>query len=129
MLSSLIDASGSIDPTLGIDPMEHGWRGLCYGLLSACIMAPVMEELIFRGFLMNPLLRKWGFWIAAFVTTLLFAISHYYDLYGTISVGLFGFSAAAIYYLTRSLTNTIILHVIYNFTITLPVWLIFHHQA
>jgi membrane protease YdiL (CAAX protease family) len=92
-------------------------------------MAPVMEELIFRGFLMNPLLRKWGFWIAAFVTTLLFAISHYYDLYGTISVGLFGFSAAAIYYLTRSLTNTIILHVIYNFTITLPAWLIFHHQA
>jgi len=129
MLSSLIDASGSIDPTLGIDPMENGWRGLCYGLLSACIMAPVMEELIFRGFLMNPMLHKWGFWIAAFVTTLLFAISHYYDLYGTISVGLFGFSAAAIYYLTRSLTNTIILHVIYNFTITLPAWLIFHHQA
>lgn len=128
-LYALIGFTSDTDPTMGLDPMENGWRGLGYGLLSACIMAPVMEELIFRGFLMNPMLRKWGFWIAALVTTLLFAISHYYDLYGTISVGLFGFSAAAIYYLTRSLTNTIILHVIYNFTITVPMWLLFHHQA
>lgn len=125
----LIGFTSNTDPTMGLDSMENGWRGLGYGLLSACIMAPVMEELIFRGFLMNPMLRKWGFWMAALVTTLLFAISHYYDLYGTISVGIFGFSAAAIYFLTRSLTNTIILHVIYNFTITVPMWLLFHHQA
>lgn len=129
LLYMLMNSPTQTDPTLGIDPMENGWRGLGYGLLSACIMAPVMEEFIFRGFLLNPMLRKWGFWIGSLVTTGLFAISHFYDLYGTISVALFGFSAAAIYYVTRSLLNTILLHVIYNFTITVPMWLLFHYQA
>lgn len=127
MLYGLLGGMVEFDPTIGVDVAENGWRGLFFGVLSACFFAPIAEELVYRGFLFNTLLRKMGFWMSAIVVSLVFAISHYYDLYGTLSVGLFGFSTAVLYYATRSLTNTILLHVLYNFSITLPTWLVFHY--
>lgn len=127
LLYGLLGGLVEFDPTMGLSQQEYGWQGLIFGIVSGCIFAPVAEEFVYRGFLFNTLLRKCGFWLAAFLATLIFAISHFYDLYGTISVGIFGFSTAVLYYSTRSLTNTILLHALYNFSITLPSWLIFHY--
>ncbi len=128
-LEFLLDKFIDSDPSGGLDRMENGWQGLCYGLISGCIIAPIAEELAFRGLLFNALLRRSGFLMAAGLTSVIFALAHYYDLYGTVSVGLFGFACAFVYRATGSLINTIILHAIYNFTITLPIWLIYHYGA
>ena len=126
VIFAIMDNYGNIDPTEHVDAMEHGWMGLVYGLISACIMAPVAEEFLFRGLLFRGMLHKCGFVIAAGFSSLVFAVSHFYDVYGTISVGLFGLAAAVLYLSTRSLTNAIILHAIYNLTITVPTWMLFH---
>jgi membrane protease YdiL (CAAX protease family) len=109
-----------------LDPMEQGWTGLIYGLVSACVMAPVMEEFIYRGFLFQGLLRKTGFFVAVLLSSMVFAVSHFYDLYGTISVGLCGMATAYAYVTTRSLLNAILLHAVYNLSITIPGWVLFH---
>ena len=125
-LNAIMSAWGSDDSSFQLDPMENGWRGLAYGMISACVLAPVMEEFIYRGFLFHTLSRKTGFWIAALLSSLVFAVSHFYDLYGTISVGLCGLATALAYYCTRSLSQAILLHAIYNVSITIPGWLLFH---
>lgn len=109
-----------------LDPMEQGWSGLAYGLISACIMAPVAEEFFYRGFLFRSLQPRVGFWISALVSSLVFALSHYYDLYGTISVAFCGMATAWLYAATRSLVSSIVLHAFYNLSITIPSWLLFY---
>lgn len=126
---SFMESVGDFDPTQHVDARERGWMGLVYGIISACIMAPVVEEFLFRGLLFRGMLHKCGFVIAAGFSSLVFAVSHFYDVYGTISVGLFGVAAAMLYLSTRSLTNAIILHMIYNLTITVPTWMLFHSLA
>lgn len=125
-LMLVMDPFESSDVTSGFDPLEHGWSGLAYGIMSTCLIAPIAEEFIYRGFLFQGMLRKAGFWLAAGVSSLVFALSHFYDVHGTISVGLFGLTAALLYRATRSLTNAILLHVLYNLTITVPSWFLFH---
>lgn len=125
-LDTIMSAWGSDDSPFQLDAMEHGWRGLVFGLVSACVLAPVMEEFIYRGFLFQGLCRKTGFWVAALLSSLVFAVSHFYDLYGTISVGLCGLATALAYYCTRSLGQAMLLHAVYNLSITIPGWLLFH---
>jgi membrane protease YdiL (CAAX protease family) len=50
-------------------------------------------------------------------------------MYGTISVGLFGAASALLYLATRSLTNAILLHMLYNLTITVPMWMLYHSPS
>jgi membrane protease YdiL (CAAX protease family) len=114
------------DPTGGLDLMENGWPGLIYGLLSACLIAPIAEETFYRGLLLRGMERRFGFWLSAIVVSIAFALAHYYDVFGLISVGVLGFTMAVIYRSTRSLTTIIGLHALYNFAITMPAWLLYH---
>ena len=126
VLFGIMQQFEELDPTEHLNAMEKGWMGLVYGLISACLMAPLTEEFIYRGFLFRGLLHKCGFAIAAGLSSIIFAVSHFYDIYGTISVGLFGAASALLYLATRSLTNAILLHMLYNLTITVPMWMLFH---
>jgi membrane protease YdiL (CAAX protease family) len=114
------------DPSWHLDAMEAGTRGLFYGLLSACIAAPIAEELFYRGLLLRGLEKRLGLAVAAFVSTAAFALVHFYDLHGLISVAIFGFSALVVYRATGSLMTSIALHSLYNLSITVPGWLMYH---
>lgn len=114
------------DPTGGLDLMENGWSGLVYGLLSACVIAPIAEETFYRGLLLRGLERRFGFWLSASVVTLAFSLAHFYDAFGLVSVGMLGFAMVVVYRTTGSLTTVIVFHGLYNFTITLPNWLLYH---
>lgn len=122
----LIEPWSDFDATGGLDMMENGWGGLIYGLLSACILAPIAEEVFYRGLLLRGLERRFGFWISASVVTLAFSLAHSYDAFGLISVGMVGFVLVVVYRTTGSLTTVILIHALYNFTITIPQWLTFH---
>ena len=45
-------------------------------ILTVAIVAPITEELIFRGLIFKNLRRKYNFWLASIITTLIFVIAH-----------------------------------------------------
>lgn len=49
---------------------------LLLAFISLVVLPPLAEEIIFRGFLFKGLRRKWNFWIATLVTSMLFAAPH-----------------------------------------------------
>ena len=124
--NTLIEPWTESDPTGGLDPMENGWGGLFYGLLSACVLAPIAEETFYRGILLRGLERRFGFWLSASVVTVAFMLAHSYDIFGLIGVGMLGFVMVVIYRTTGALTTIILFHALYNFMITLPNWLVYH---
>jgi membrane protease YdiL (CAAX protease family) len=63
---------------------------------------------------------------AALLSSFVFAILHFYDGYGLASVGLFGLACALLYAGTGSLAAAIVLHMLYNTSIKIPEWIIYH---
>jgi membrane protease YdiL (CAAX protease family) len=51
---------------------------------------------------------------------------HFYGFQGTVSVGILGVALALVYHVTRSLPAVVVLHAVYNLTVTLPDWLVDH---
>lgn len=77
--------------------------------VALVVMAPIAEELLFRGFMFRGLRRRLSFWPAALIVSLLFGLVH-----GQINVGLDVFALSLVLcYLrehTDSLWPCIILH-------------------
>ena len=44
--------------------------------ISACVMAPLTEETFFRGFVFGGLRARYGFWVGAAVSALIFGVVH-----------------------------------------------------
>jgi uncharacterized protein len=83
------------------------------GLFFAVIAAPVVEELLFRGFLQRALIHRLPVWAAIGLSSLGFAIIHGqpYAIPGLMSLSIaFGY----LYYRTGSLRTNIILHMANN---------------
>jgi membrane protease YdiL (CAAX protease family) len=74
----------------------------------------------------RSLSNKMGVLAAAVISSVVFASLHFYDIYGLASVATFGFVCALAYQSTGSLLNVIALHMLYNASITLPEWTIYH---
>ncbi len=95
-------------------------------IVFTCLVAPVVEELIFRYYLYKPLEKK-GVVLAIIVSAFLFAAIHMTSSFaaGTIAEDLRSFPAYLIpslifgiaYYRTKHVATTITAHVVYN-TIT-----------
>ncbi|MCU0797749.1 MAG: CPBP family intramembrane metalloprotease [Akkermansiaceae bacterium] len=101
---------------------EDGWWGLVYSVVSGVILAPVCEEIIYRGVLFAGLWKKLGFWGAALVSSLVFTIVHHYGVAGTVGVFLLGVGCCVLYRRTGSLKGPIFLHAVYNGLITISSW-------
>jgi uncharacterized protein len=44
------------------------------------LIAPVVEELMFRGMMLRTFMRRWGFWPAALASSAIFALFHTYEV-------------------------------------------------
>jgi membrane protease YdiL (CAAX protease family) len=130
MIDLLLRAAiGGIDPSEpggGLNAGDAGIWGLAFAVVSACLLAPLAEELLYRGVLFRSLWNRTGVLPAALLSSLVFAVLHFYNGYGLVSVGVFGLSCALLYAATGSLAACIGLHVLYNSAIKLPEWLIYH---
>jgi membrane protease YdiL (CAAX protease family) len=60
------------------------------------------------------------------ISSAVFAALHFYDGYGLASVWVFGLSAALLYATTGSLGACVALHFIYNSSIKIPEWIVYH---
>jgi uncharacterized protein len=60
----------------------HSHAIAVYVLLGVIVVlvAPVVEELMFRGLMLRTLMRRWGFWPAALLSSALFAVFHTYEV-------------------------------------------------
>jgi uncharacterized protein len=81
----------------------------------ACIAAPFVEELLFRGILLHRWARRWGTGRAVIASSLLFAVLH-----GEwIGHFLFGVAMCALYLRTRTLWLPMMAHALSNFVVSL----------
>lgn len=116
------------DPSDFLESAQPAFPELAALLFSAVIVAPVFEEIVFRGFLFQGLRKKTGAVWAAVISTVFFALIHtQYDFWGWISVGLTGVAACYMTWRTGSLKSAIALHALTNLFITLDVYFIYQH--
>jgi membrane protease YdiL (CAAX protease family) len=121
-----IGDSGVNEPGGGLSMGDSGWWGLIFALVSACLLAPLAEEILYRGVLFRSLWNRIGVIPGAVVSAAVFAILHFYDGYGLLSVGFFGLTCALLYAGTGSLVAVVMLHVLYNASIKIPDWIVYH---
>lgn len=79
-----------------------------------CVVAPVFEEILFRGIILRGLLKNIKPWPAILVSSLLFAIFHL-NIWQGISSFLFGIFMGWVLYRTGSLYLVIFSHFVINF--------------
>lgn len=61
---------------IGFDGASHNTLSLVLTFVSLVILPPIVEEIVFRGFLFRGLRRFWSPLMAALITSLLFALPH-----------------------------------------------------
>jgi membrane protease YdiL (CAAX protease family) len=89
--------------------------------LLVVVLAPITEELMFRGLLLRSFLRRMSFWPAALLSTLLFALFHVFQvdtLLGAVtlalSVAVLGLGNCFVVRITGRLTAAVMIHATYN---------------
>jgi len=111
-----------ISERLGPAELEQVFENLLsqpVGLLSICLSGPVLEEVLFRGIILDSFLRRFSKGRAIVLAASLFALMH--GNWAQLLPALFlGMSLSWIYAWTRSLWPCLVIHVLHN---SLIVWL------
>lgn len=81
--------------------------------IRVCLLAPVVEEILIRGCILDSLQNKYGLIFALVISTLLFAILHF-NFVQTISAVICGLILGLLYINTGSLFICILAHSLYN---------------
>jgi|GEM_PF-4533063 len=105
------------------DMHEYGIFALPMMIVWACIMAPLVEEVIFRGFLYRVIQRRWGVFAGMMGSSVVFAYVHFYDTMGFFFIVLYGLLFCAVFQRTGKLTAGVILHCCINSLITWFGWM------
>ncbi len=98
-----------------------------YTLISTCILAPIFEEVIFRGIILNGLLKSYNPLKAIAFSSLLFGLVHLnpIQIVAALTMGIF---AGWVYYKTKSIGYTILIHAVNNIAVMGLVSIISHLQ-
>jgi membrane protease YdiL (CAAX protease family) len=82
----------------------------------ACVGAPIVEELTFRGLLFNALLRYTPAWVAVLVSAALFGMAHFAPGNAGVILPLIAGGAvlAIVYYRSGSLVASMLTHSLFN---------------
>ncbi len=91
----------------------HDWRIIVKFLVLAVVLAPIGEEVIFRGFFYPVLKDKLGWRGAMVVTSLIFGFVHLHAP-TFLALSMFGVLLAAVYECTGNLLYPILLHAFFN---------------
>lgn len=82
-------------------------------VLGGIILAPVVEEVFFRGFIFTGLRQRYKWYIAASISSLLFALMHL-QITGFIPLFFMGFLLAFLYHRSDSIWLPILCHCVMN---------------
>lgn len=81
--------------------------------LSVCILAPIIEEILIRGFILSGLKNNYGATVAILVSSVIFSLFHF-NMVQTLSAFICGLLLGLLYLKTNSILNCIIAHFGYN---------------
>lgn len=125
MLCSLLPTSRLAELSMRLHPPSPGWEGfmlenlpqstweIILAGLTVIVVAPLVEEIIFRGLLQNLTARIWGAVPGMVIAAIVFALVHNeaWFLFGLIGVGLvLGF----VFQATGSVTAAWVAHAVHN---------------
>jgi len=121
-----LDRSNAPDPLGGLSAVEDGPWGLVFGIVSACLAAPLAEEILYRGVLFRSLANRLRLPLAVAISSLVFALVHFYPLSSLLLVTAVGATCALSYAASGTLLTAVVLHALYNAAIKIPEWIVYH---
>ncbi|MEN8242927.1 MAG: type II CAAX endopeptidase family protein [Chloroflexota bacterium] len=90
------------------------WQGVLLSLIGIGILAPIGEELFFRGLLYDWFRQKFPLWVAVLISSLLFGLAHYDSWIIMVSTFIMGIGLALAYQYTKSIWTSIFIHIFTN---------------
>lgn len=115
---------GIISPITALIPMSESTKASflnagklpgIFIIFQSVIVAPILEELIFTGIILDGLFKKYSPLKSILITGLLFGLVHL-DRFQFVTVLIMGIFTGWVYYRTRCLTFTILIHAVANLT-------------
>lgn len=112
-ISQFVDTESVSDAAQDIIDNAVSWFDVGVLFLMIVVIAPVVEELFFRGFALPALMARFGQWPAVLLSSLWFAASHFQAIQfpGLLAVGL---ALAFARVRTNRLIPSIVLHMAFN---------------
>ena len=118
-------ATGLTDWLVAILPLSRWEEELFAGMapdtvaaiVLVCVLAPVLEEMLFRGLILRGFLARYPRWPAIVLSALLFGAAHL-NIYQFVVGIVIGVPLGWLYERTRSLLPCIALHAAYNVAVT-----------
>ncbi|HVB14715.1 MAG TPA: type II CAAX endopeptidase family protein [Candidatus Dormibacteraeota bacterium] len=98
-------------------------------VISIAVIAPLVEETVFRGFIYGGLRRRWGVTVSVVVSALIFSLAHTFSVGGSIlllgpSLFVAGVALAIVYERSRSLVPGMALHASFNLIAVAAIFLL-----
>ncbi|HEY6538134.1 MAG TPA: type II CAAX endopeptidase family protein [Candidatus Dormibacteraeota bacterium] len=98
-------------------------------VVSIAVIAPLVEEVVFRGFIYGGMRRRWGVTVSVLVSSALFALAHSFSVGGSIlllgpSLFIAGVALALVYERSRSLVPGMVLHASFNLIAVAAIFLV-----
>jgi membrane protease YdiL (CAAX protease family) len=90
-----------------------------FAFITLVVLAPILEELIFRGIILRGLLNRYSPFIAIVLSSTLFGIVHL-NPWQFVSAFFLGIFIGWVYSQTKSISLSIIIHAFNNFMASLP---------
>ena len=115
---SPINALISLTESTKVTYLDYGKLPGIFTLLQSLIAAPILEELIFRGIILDGLLKKYSPTKSILISSLIFGLIHL-DRFQFVTALLMGIFIGWVYYRSRSLTLSIIIHALANLAVIL----------
>ncbi|HFU4465169.1 TPA: lysostaphin resistance A-like protein [Streptococcus suis] len=112
----LVGSTSDNSSMLELFQSKYGWMAL----LSTNILSPIREEYLYRGIFQERIRNKDFPIISVFITAILFAFVHSYEISLSFWSALFpGFLFSWIYYKTNHLKYPIVAHILLNSIVTI----------
>ncbi|HEY7399906.1 MAG TPA: CPBP family intramembrane glutamic endopeptidase [Actinomycetota bacterium] len=116
-----------VEPADQIGNDIHGWGAVAF-VVAAVVIAPVTEELLFRGLLFRAIRDRYGFVLGAIGSAVFFGLLHTGAgavadvVLLQVSIGLFGLGLAAVYEWRGTLVANVAAHAVFNLVTVLVVF-------
>lgn len=120
ILVNKVNLTNEVSNTLG-NP-EH----LILTFISIVVAAPIIEEVLFRGLVLNELKKNMNVYLAIIIQGVLFGLYHMNLLQG-IYASLLGIALGFINYYTGTILSSIIGHMLFNILGTLGINVLYHY--
>jgi len=112
--------AGIIEQLLGIKPGSENTEQIMrlidaapFVILVVSIIGPILEEIVFRKIIFGSLYKRFGFFLSALVSSLIFAVAHM-DFVHILLYASMGFTFAFLYVKTKRILVPIFAHVAMN---------------